>query len=73
MSTAEDDLILRVRALGEEMLDTIAAARAQRSEREARMEKALRRIRDINLGPDQASSEWRCREVEAIAEEGLKP
>jgi hypothetical protein len=34
-------------------------------------EKALREIANINLGPDKASGEWRCTEVEAIARAAL--
>lgn len=36
-----------------------------------RLAAALRRIADINLGPDRASGEYRCTEAAAIAEEAL--
>lgn len=32
---------------------------------------ALRRIANINNGPDRASGDWRCREAEAIARDAL--
>lgn len=32
---------------------------------------ALRRIADINNGPDKASGEWRCQEAESIARAAL--
>jgi hypothetical protein len=35
-------------------------------------ETALRRIENINNGPDRASGEWRCEEAAAIAREALK-
>lgn len=37
-----------------------------------RLQVALRRIENINNGPDQASGEYRCMEAASIAREALK-
>jgi hypothetical protein len=65
-----------LRACAAELYEQIGTLRAERDALKAEVErkdKALRRIADINKGPDRASGEYRCIEAEAIALAALPP